>query len=99
MNKLEAANILNELREQNEFSRIQLENDALKIAIGELYFGHWRFLGKPNYMLPIWCDVCHEPNLIQAEECDYDAEYGITTYTAKCPHCGRKYEWNNCYWR
>lgn len=30
---------------------------------------------------------------------EYDNDFGCTDYWVICPKCGRRHEWNDCYWR
>lgn len=94
MNKYEAACILNKMLDD---SFVGETREALEEGILALYKEHCRKNSAALYALR--CSKCQKPILLSAKTREYDSDYRITTYTAKCPYCDRKYEWNDCYWR
>ena len=97
MNKYKAAKILENTLTEYSDSFTEEGKEAIEEGILALYNQH-AHLTSDYSIQALRCVKCHKPIFLQGTR-EYDAVYGITNYTAECPYCGKKYEWNNCYWR
>lgn len=95
MNKYVAAGELESIGKQYNLNELQKE--ALEEGILALYKLHIQATNAQAIALR--CKKCRNVIFLESQHADYDNEYEFTTFTAACPHCGREYEWNNCYWR
>ena len=95
MNKFSAANELFSIESHYELNESQ--KDAIDEAIMCLYKEHIKLIGGDNHSA-LRCYGCKRPIIMTAYKTEREEE-GFNTYYGKCPYCGRKYEWNNCYWR
>lgn len=96
MTKYYAAVILKEILDDACFTGEK--RDASEEGILALYKEHCRTCNSSKY-LAIRCSQCHKPILLYAEAHEYDKDYNMTTFSAKCPYCSHQYEWNDCSWR
>ena len=96
MTKYKAATILQKTLDDAGF--VGETKDAFEEGILALYKEYCRVVNSSMF-LALRCSQCKKPILLQAENKERDNDYNITEYSAKCPYCGRKYEWNDCYWR
>lgn len=98
MNKYKAATILKNTLEKTPESFTEEGKEALEEGILALYKEHCRKMSSAA-LYALRCIKCQKPILLQAETREYDNEFRVTDYTAKCPYCDHEYEWNDCYWR
>jgi len=98
MNKYKAATILKNTLEKTPESFTEEGKEALEEGILALYKEHCHKIGSAA-LYALQCAQCQKPILLQAETREYDSDDRITTFSAKCPYCGKNYEWNDCYWR
>lgn len=97
MDKYKAATILKNILEKAPESFTEEGKEAIEEGIFALYKDYSKTRSAAT--LALRCSQCQKPILLQAETREYDSDYGITTFSAKCPYCGKNYEWNDCYWR
>ena len=95
MNKYVAAGELESIAKQ--FDLNELQKAAIEEGILALYKLHIQATNEPA--IACRCKKCKEVIFLKSQSATYDNEYEFTTYMAVCPHCGYKYEWNNCSWR
>ena len=97
MDKYKAATILKNILEKSPEFFTEEGKEAIEEGILALYKDCSR--RSSPVIKALRCSQCQKPILLQAEKREYDSDYGITTFSAKCPYCGKNYEWNDCYWR